>query len=212
MLDIITLSVGALDSNCYIVYNSARDAVIIDPGDNADMLANKLQALGLDLKYIIFTHAHFDHIGAANELALRYGCPAIIHRDDIAILNDADLNLSARFTGIPLCFNGSTITVGDEKRMIIGHEFQFIHTPGHTPGSMCIKVDGVIFTGDTLFQNSVGNSFPPYGNLALELTSIKNNLFSLDGDAVCYPGHGLPTSLESERINNPYLNQGAQWI
>lgn len=208
MIIIKTLTVGALQSNCYIVYNSlSKHAVIIDPGNDTEIILDFITELGLSVDYLIITHAHFDHVGAVDAICNRLNTSLIMNKEDEILLGNPDYNLSSRFPGKRICINCKNIKyVKDDVLNIIDHTFKFIHTPGHTKGSMCVIVENSIFTGDTLFKLSVGNEFPPFGNFKLEIKSIKEKLFSLKGDYVCFPGHGEQTTLDYERKFNPYIN------
>lgn len=205
MLTVKCIDLGPLHANCYIVFNNKNEAILIDPGDEAERLLLYIGKLKLNIKYIILTHAHFDHFSAAQAMYEKFGCPLIVHRDDVILLSDPHLNLSVGFIGSSVVYTGKQISVTEEKTEILSHTFEFIHTPGHSPGSMCIMIDDMLFTGDTLFYKSIGNSFPPYGSIQTELSSIKSKLLTLEGDYVCYPGHGQSTTLEYEKANNPYL-------
>lgn len=206
MLSLITLSLGQMQANCYIVYDPVSlDAVIIDPGDEPEKITDVIKENKLAVKHIILTHGHFDHIGAVNDIANNFGADIIVNENDKDFLTMPILNLSAGFLNSDISVSCNNVkTVKDCSLNLIGCDFEFISTPGHSPGSMCIKVSDMLFTGDTLFYMSVGNEFPPYGNFEQEIRSIKNKLFTIDGDYTCYPGHGPRTSLEFERSNNPY--------
>ena len=118
---------------------------------------------------------------------------------------NASLNLSPQIYRVPVVLTSEAIEFKDKERLKFGSlTFEVIHTPGHTPGSVCFRIEENLFTGDTLFFNSVGNEFPPFGNFALEIESIRNRLFSLENNFLCYPGHGESTTLAYEKINNPY--------
>lgn len=207
MLEVKRLVLGAMQSNCYIAYDTeSLQAVIIDPGADADRILNFCDTLGVTVHSIMLTHAHFDHMGAVNKLSESFGCGVIVCKDDAELLGDPVLNLSRQFgTEVTVCLQNVRL-VENESITLIGKHFDFIKTPGHTNGSMCIKTDDILFTGDTLFYCSVGNAFPPYGDIEKEIASIKNKLFTLKGDFVCYPGHGRSTTLDFERHNNPYLS------
>lgn len=207
MLKVETLTLGAMQTCCYIVYNTeSMEAIVIDPGAQPEKIISAADLLSVNVRHILLTHAHFDHIGAVDALALHYNCDITVCRHDLELLYDPSLNLSRNFAGDITVSSKNIITVDDSKAELIGSSFEFITTPGHTNGSMCIKTEGIIFTGDTLFYCSVGNDFPPYGSIEREVNSIKNKLLVLKGDYICYPGHGKSTTLDFERRNNPYLH------
>ncbi len=206
MLKVKRLTVGKMQSNCYIVFDpDTLKAVIIDPGADANLIIEYSQKLNVDICHIILTHAHFDHMGASDALMQKFGCDLYVSCDDFQLLKDPHLNLSDQFDSFIIVSGSNIVTVSENTTKLIGHDFEFISTPGHTNGSVCIKTDNCIFTGDTLFYMSIGNDFPPYGSIQKEISSIKNKLFTLKGDYVCYPGHGEQTTLDFERKNNPYL-------
>lgn len=205
-MKIINLAVGQLQTNCYIVYSeNTKDCIIIDPGDEAQRILSTVDENNLKVKYIVLTHGHFDHIGAVREVQNATGALVVIHKDDASYLADGRRNLSS-YIGIKqdevkadkLLSDGDTIEVGD---MV----FKVIHTPGHTPGGICILKDNLLFTGDTLFDSSIGRTDFPYGSLPQLIESIKNKLYTLDADYVVYPGHEGKTTLDKERRHNPYV-------
>lgn len=205
MLNVKCLSVGMLDTNCYIVYNNLNNAVIIDPGADSAGIIKNIDKLKLKPECVIFTHAHFDHIGAGNDICSYYNCYALVNINDEMLFTDGHLNLSQGFFGKDITFTNEYKTFDDGDIIkLIGESFRFISTPGHTNGSCCVEVGNLLFTGDTLFRLGIGNAFPPYGNTSLEISSIKDKLFVLD-DHICYPGHGDATTLFFEKKNNPYF-------
>lgn len=206
MLNVVPMSLGPLQTNCYILYNNNRKAVVIDPGADAEAIIKKISELDLYVECVILTHGHFDHIGAVDVICDKYGCYVIINKADSVFLTNSKYNLSDRFYTDGIIVNTNDIRCVDEcSKKIIGFDFDFISTPGHSPGSMCIAVENYLFTGDTLFYLSIGNEFKPFGDMALEINSIKQKIVTLDKDYVCFPGHGESTSLFFEAQNNPYL-------
>lgn len=195
---------GPLQCNCYLI-DDQENAVLIDCGGDGSEILSVLKGRRLKLVAILLTHGHIDHIEGLDRLVEEYQCPVYIHEDDAEFLQNAGLNLSVQIYRIPIALSSSAITFGDNERLKIeSMKFDVIHTPGHTPGSVCFSFDDQLFTGDTLFYNSVGNEFPPYGDFALEIQSIRNRLFTLECDFKCYPGHGEATTLAYEKSNNPY--------
>lgn len=207
MLKYLTVVVGMMQSNCHIIYNDITlEAVIIDPGDEANKIISAVDNLSLKPRLVILTHGHFDHISATDEICLYYNIGVVININDKDFLTNGSYNLSSVFFNNEITVNAKDVTyVSNEKMDIIGEEFEFITTPGHTNGSMCIKVCDILITGDTLFYMSIGNSFPPFGDMQKEISSIKNSILSLDGDYVCLTGHGQSTTLSYEKANNQYL-------
>lgn len=213
MVYIEQLTVGNLKSNCYIVYDESNKAIIVDPGDDFKKISELIDRLGVKVKAVLLTHAHFDHISAVNEIVCEYNPIVYIHPNDIPLLYDPDKNLSSVFAGGNMTLTKSVDSIGENDVLnLISSDIRVIHTPGHTLGSCCFLIDKILFTGDTLFKLGVGNEFPPYGDFSLEINSIKEKLLTLMDDIVCYPGHGSSTSILYERNNNPYLKDGGIWI
>ncbi len=197
-----TLVVGPLATNCYIVTDPATGRTcIIDPGADPNRIKGVLRKEGLTPEFIVNTHGHGDHI-AANSA---FGIPIYIHSLDGDFLGDPDRNLSRMFMfGITspkaarLLEDGDVVTVGSI-------ELEVMHTPGHTPGSISLKGDGVVFTGDALFAGSIGRTDFDYGDEEALITSIKRKLLTLSDDTVVYPGHGEASTIGDERRSNPFL-------
>lgn len=188
----ITLPLGRLEANCYIV-DCGSVAAIIDPGDCAERIIGELERLGLPAGAVLITHGHFDHVGAARALNEKYACPVWRSKkdDDLppVLANDAF------YTD---CYaDGDAVTVGNCR-------FEVIETPGHSKGSVCLKCGGMIFTGDTLFRGSCGRVDLPGGCLS-EMNASLARLASLPGDPVVLPGHGEATTLEYERAHNAFM-------
>lgn len=197
--------VGALATNCYIIAPGANsEAAVIDPGDDADEIDRRLQQLNLELKLIVNTHGHYDHIGADSELARKKKIPIYIHPEDMNMLNDPAANLS-------LLWGGQFETVENVKELVDGQvlevgelELKCIHTPGHTAGSISVLVQGKLFTGDLLFNGSVGRTDFPGSSYEALLRSLQR-IAVLSEDTLIYPGHGPSTILGEEKANNPFF-------
>lgn len=201
-LIIKTFIVGPLQVNSYVVADPvAREAFIIDPGADPERIEKFIEKDGLDLKFIINTHGHGDHI-AANGY---FDVPIYIHEDDADFLHDPNKNLSSAF-GFPIVSSSPSKLLKDGDKLAIGDMvLEILHTPGHTPGSICIKTDGVVFTGDTLFKDGVGRTDFEYGDDEALAISIRNKLLKLSDDTAIYPGHGDASTIGEERRNNPFL-------
>jgi hydroxyacylglutathione hydrolase len=207
--------VGPLACNCYIVGDpSSKLAIVIDPGGDASELARVISDRGLQVTAIVATHAHFDHVLAAEELRTLTGAPFHLHSDDKHLL--AWMQESGRlFLGVDLPSPpevDSSPAEGD--RLGAGpFELEVLHTPGHSPGSISLVSPGAVFSGDTLFAGSIGRSDLPGGDAGTLERAIKEKLFGLPESLPVYPGHGPPTTLAEEHRSNPFVgvNRGL-WL
>ena len=204
-LQVKTPQVGLL-TNCYIVCDEkTKEAMVIDPGGEANRIAETLDILEADLKYIFITHCHADHIGAINELKKLKGGKILISRADSEGLYNEEINL-AYYINMEKPELEADSRVDDEDLIHIGDlEFKVIATPGHTKGGLCLysEKEGLVFTGDTLFSGTWGRTDLPTGNFVDIITSITNRLMVLPDDTIVYPGHGKITMIQDER--NIYL-------
>ncbi len=202
-----TLTLGALATNCYIVADEATlEAIVIDPADSVGVIENTLKSLNVRLRFVVLTHGHFDHMGAAARLC-ENGVPLICHEKEAGGLSSPTLNLSGGF-GFPeiSLYADKTVAEGDE--ITFGNiSLKVIHTPGHTVGGMCLysKADNVLFSGDTLFSNSIGRSDFPGGDYSLLCQSIREKLYTLPECTNLYPGHGSACTLFEARRDNYYV-------
>ena len=195
MLHIETYPLGAYQTNCYIVYEDASpDCIVIDPGYEPDTVLRAIRGIKKNLAAILLTHGHFDHVGAVKLLAADTDCKVYIHEND--------LSLPATLTAGPLYYT-HTYGEGDTLK-IAGVTIRVLHTPGHTPGCVCLLAEDNLFSGDTLFRDSCGRTDLPGGNGA-ELFKSLRRLAALPGDYRVLPGHGMESTLEEERENNPYM-------
>lgn len=194
---------GMLSSNCYIAGQNG-ECVVIDPGIPAQTIADEVLRNSLKVKYIFLTHAHIDHIVSMEELKKKTGALTVIHSKDAPSLGNQYLNGALLF-GKNTVFSEADIMTEDGDRFNAGGlDFKIIHTPGHTPGSMCILVENILFTGDTLFYMSVGNTELGNGDAGMLETSLRK-LALLDDNVTVYPGHGTKTSIGFEKANNPFI-------
>jgi glyoxylase-like metal-dependent hydrolase (beta-lactamase superfamily II) len=200
------VAVGPLQCNCHILADEAsKEAVIVDPGDNADDLLRRVK--GYTVRALLHTHCHFDHMTATRKVAEATGAEILIHPSDKA-LYDA-LAKQYRMFGIarspedPLPVKRF---LKDGDRIDFGkHALRVIHTPGHTQGSCCFHTEGMLLSGDTLFCRSIGRTDLPGGDAEQEAESIRTKLYTLDPETVVYPGHGPKTKIEEERAENPFV-------
>ncbi len=204
---VFRLVVGVLQANCYVVYDGSDSrAVVIDPGDEGQRIAEFIEANALKLEYILNTHYHFDHTGANAYLKKRFGVPIAIGLKDAPYLKEAHraawefmINVEPSPEADILLTDGDVINLG-------GISLKVIETPGHTPGSVCFynEVSGELFSGDTLFFNSVGRWDLPGGDKKELMKSLKR-LMELPGDTIVYPGHGIETTIKYEKEHNPFI-------
>jgi len=205
------LAVGPLACNCHLLADpSTKEAVIIDPGDDAEAILRR--AAGYTVLALLHTHCHFDHMTATRRVAEATGAEILIHKSDKAYYD----NLAGQYAAFGRMFgpgvgkghdplpvkrylkDGETISFGR-------HALSVLHTPGHTEGSCSFRLEGRLFSGDTLFRRSIGRTDLPGGDFEQELASIRTRLFTLDPETAVYPGHGPETSIEEERAENPFL-------
>lgn len=198
------LNTGMLGSNCYLIGDGGEGA-IIDPGAASKDILEMVSKTDLKVKYIILTHAHLDHICSMDKIREALGSKVAIHEEDAAALNDSWANGASLF-GSDKSFKDADMQLKDGQIIKLGSlELEIIHTPGHTPGGICIKVENNIFTGDTLFRMSIGRSDLGRGDHLTLMDSIKNRLMTLDDDLVVHPGHGTNSTIGYERENNPFI-------
>jgi glyoxylase-like metal-dependent hydrolase (beta-lactamase superfamily II) len=193
-------------ANCFILgCESTREAVVIDPGDDADQILMAVAKLDLKVKYLINTHGHFDHVGANKRMKEVTGAEIAIHPDDEPMLDE--LSRSASMFGLSaensppadiLLKDGDEIKFGDIT-------LQVIHTPGHSKGGVSLFTPGHLFSGDTLFAGSIGRTDLPGGDYDTLISSIKEKLLILDDDTQVYTGHGPETTIANEKRMNPFL-------
>ena len=192
-MNIQKLTLGLYQTNTYLLANDT-EAVVIDPGYEADTILDALA--GKTLKAILLTHGHFDHVGAVKELVAETGCQVWIHA--------AESTMPPMVTAGPLYFT-HTYDEGDTVSPIAGLELTVLHTPGHTPGSVCLLMGREMFSGDTLFACSFGRTDLPGGDPRKMMESLRR-LASLQGNFFIHPGHGGSTTLDAEKRFNPYMH------
>jgi hydroxyacylglutathione hydrolase len=201
------LSVGPIQTNCYVVgCEETLEGMVIDPGGHPKRILEAVEERGLTVKYIVNTHAHFDHMAANRALVEATGAPLVMHPDEVPVLK---MGGGARWFGFfadsspepdMLVRGGDTLQVGQLT-------FQVMHTPGHSPGHILLyQADaGVLFDGDMLFQQGIGRSDMPGGNHATLIQNIREKILTLPDETVVYPGHGPATTVGEEKRSNPWL-------
>jgi glyoxylase-like metal-dependent hydrolase (beta-lactamase superfamily II) len=194
--------VGPLEVNCYLVADpDTKEACLIDPGADPAAIKRLIARKALDLKFIVNTHGHGDHIAANGSFQV----PIYIGSLDSDFLADPDKNLSSMFV-FSVRSPGASRLLEDGERLRLGSlVFEVLHTPGHTPGSISLKINGIVFTGDALFSGSIGRTDFEYGDGDLLIRSIMKKLMPLDDDTVIYPGHGPSSTIGAERKSNQFL-------
>jgi hydroxyacylglutathione hydrolase len=200
------VAVGPLQCNCHILADEAsKEAVIVDPGDDADEILGRVK--GYKVLALLHTHCHFDHMTATRTVSEATGAEILIHESDKAYYD----SLAKQYQMFRMPYRGGDPLpvkrfLEDGDRISFGkHALKVIHTPGHTQGSCCFHAEGLLLSGDTLFQRSIGRTDLPGGNPEQELESIRTKLYTLDPETAVYPGHGDPTSIEEERAENPFV-------
>jgi len=204
-----TIEVGPLQVNCYLLYDEDNNAIVIDAGDDGEEILERIKALDLNLRVVISTHGHFDHVGANGYLKKKTGAKLLIHEADREHLKRAPMaaatfGLSAEEPpeADEFITDGQIIECGLMK-------IEVIHTPGHSPGGVSLHCDHTLFTGDTLFAGSIGRTDLPGGVHEQLLKSVKERLFPLADTITVCPGHGPSSSIGHEKKYNPFFTAGA---
>lgn len=202
------IAVGPLQCNCSIIGDEAtREAMVIDPGDDIEAVLAIIRKHDLQVKQIVITHAHIDHVGGAMKLRMATGAPILLNQNDYALLKMLDVQ--AAWIGVPVpgtveidhaVGTGDTVSAG-------AHSASILHTPGHTEGSICLyfTADKKLIAGDTLFAGSIGRTDLPGGSMQKILRSLHDTILALPDETVVVPGHGPLTTVGNERESNPFL-------
>lgn len=201
-------SLGIVETNCYII-EGEHELLVIDPGDNGDFLIKKLKQYRKKVSAILLTHAHFDHIGAVDEIVNEFDVMVYVHPEEKSWLTDTEKNGSKKFAmyQLPQVVQHTIPQVMEPGEYEFG-EFKFIalHTPGHSPGSLTFVIDDFAIVGDTLFKGGIGRTDLYKGDTKTLLNSIEDKLLELDPSTTVFPGHGQETTIADEEMTNPYLN------
>jgi glyoxylase-like metal-dependent hydrolase (beta-lactamase superfamily II) len=202
------LPVGPLQCNCSIIGDeTTHEAMVIDPGDNIDEVLGIIGKHNLQVKQIVITHAHIDHVGGAMKLRAATGAPILLNQNDYALLKMLDVQ--AAWIGVPTpgkveidrsVTTGETVAAGS-------HTAQILHTPGHTEGSICLyfEAEKKLIAGDTLFAGSIGRTDLPGGSMQKIMRSLHDTVMALPDETVVIPGHGELSTIGEERETNPFL-------
>lgn len=203
---IMKLVVGELQENCFILFDENKDAFVVDPGGSSENIIEAIEKNGLNIKYILLTHGHFDHVGAVAALVKKYKAPVYMSKDDRAFLESPK---EVRASSFGMQIEAADVDVfvkeGDEISFSEG-TIKVIETPGHTLGSVCYLFENYLFAGDTLFNGSIGRTDFPESDHSLMIESLKK-LKKLDDDIYVLSGHGPESQISYEKMTNPYLRQ-----
>lgn len=206
-LQIAHYMVGPVQTNCYFAINKeTKEALVIDPGEEAARLMQQIREQGLTVAAILLTHGHFDHAGAAEELSTLCNVPVYAHEAEKETLESEKLN-ACWMIGRKETYRADLFVKDEQELDLAGFHIRVLFTPGHTKGGCCyyFPYENVVFSGDTLFQMSVGRTDLEGGSMSQIVRSIQEKLMPLPEQTVVYPGHGEATTIETERMYNPYL-------
>jgi hydroxyacylglutathione hydrolase len=210
MVEIHTLVVGKLQTNCYIL-KSGSEAIIVDPGDEPERILRFIKDIRVTPARIVATHTHFDHVLGVDGVRKATKALFMIHRDDLPMLESMQSRVR-QFMGFEVSpppkvdsylKDGESLKLGDET-------IRVLHTPGHSPGSISLSGTGYVLTGDAIFNQSIGRTDLPGGDLNTLVHSIRERLFKLDDDTTIYPGHGPETTIGDEKLANPFVGNAAK--
>lgn len=200
---------GILGANCYLIINEdTKQAVLVDPGGTSKKFRAYIEEEGLKIEAVLLTHGHFDHIMGIDAVLEEHQVPVYVHEEDADIMTDPEMNLSSSYTR-GYTFDGAQSVRDGQKLELAGYTFEVIHTPGHTMGCCCyyIQSEKVLFSGDTLFQCSVGRTDFANSSMSALVRSIRDRLFVLPEDTLVYPGHMGETKIGYEKLHNPYIQE-----
>ena len=207
-MDVRTFTVGPVQENCHFAIHAGQ-AVVIDPGDEAPRLLEAIDALGVEVAAILLTHTHFDHVGAVAPVARATGAEVWCPELEVPVLADIMTYVPWPGFGPFESYDADHTVAGGETLSLGGMEFEVLFTPGHSPGHVTYAVPGAIFSGDVLFQGSVGRTDLPGGDHATLMQTLATLVDALPDETAVYPGHMGNTTIGRERATNPFLAQPA---
>jgi glyoxylase-like metal-dependent hydrolase (beta-lactamase superfamily II) len=210
MIDVRMYTVGPVQENCFIArLEDAEPAIVIDPGDEAPLLLSAIDELGIQVEAILLTHTHFDHVGAVAPLAKATGAPVYCPQLEREVLANIMDYVPWPGFGPFESYEADQLVAGGEKLQLAGFDIDVVFVPGHSPGHVAYSIpsEQVVFSGDVLFEGSIGRTDLPGGDHATLLRSIATLLDTLPGETRVAPGHMGPTTLERERATNPFLQE-----
>lgn len=204
------LSVGPLQVNCFLVgCQKTRDAVVIDPGEEGARILRLAEDESLNIKSVVNTHGHFDHIGANGTVVEATGAKLMMHAADLSLLQNAanhaqvyGLSVGASPEPDSYLAQGDSFSLGEQS-------FSIYHVPGHSPGGICLLSNGHLFVGDVLFAGSIGRTDLPGGDFDALVEGVREKLFGLPDDTIVHPGHGPDTTIGREKKMNPFVGEDA---
>lgn len=208
MIKIYGIRVSVFATNCYLVQNTETgEGFLIDPGDYAEKIIDVIKEKEVKLTAIYLTHGHLDHFMATERIKEEYNVPVYCHEAELAVLADPVQNLTSRFMRSGYVFTEAIGLKDGAEFTAAGIPVKLLHTPGHTPGGCCYYLwqDGYLFSGDTLFYHSIGNTEFPGGSMGTLARSIREKLYTLPEETRVYAGHGESTDIGSEKCENPFV-------
>lgn len=208
MMKIDKFVIGMVSTNCYVVSNEEiNECFIVDPGSYRKEIVSHIKRNGLKVKAILLTHGHFDHIMGIDRFLHDFPVPVYAHEEEQALLENAQYNLSGMYESGGYTFTKAVYVKDRQILEIAGMKIQVLYTPGHTIGGCCyyLEEEKVLFTGDSLFQESIGRTDFPTGSASQLVRSVREKLLVLPEDVQVYPGHEGMTTIGNERIHNPFI-------
>lgn len=205
-LEVQRIVVGPLQANCYLVIDQeSRESLVVDPGAEAGRILEQIRRFQAQVKLIVLTHSHGDHIGGVEEIKNETGAFLAVHSLEADWIVDPEMNLSA-LIGMPISTPPADRMLDEGDEIQLGRSIlQTIHTPGHSPGGLTLKTDGLIVCGDLIFQEGIGRTDLPGGDMTVLMNTIREKIYTLPEETVIHPGHGNPTSVGYEKRSNPFV-------